>query len=313
MQANQAQNETRLPRAVLRRSAAIQARIDAQNQAATPETVPPTADPETPTEAPPAADTPPVEATPAPVEPPKPVEDDVDWKQLAKSVQGRLTTLAEQRRQEMDGYKQAIAELQGQIQALKDSQQPPSLNLSAYFTPEQIEQFGEDQCEAMLAGAEKRMRELLQDGLRPVLEGRRQDAEEALEARKREFINALLQLVPDYAEIDNDPAFTDGWLEGIDEASGIKRGNILDHHVKRFDATHVAKIFQGFKASRHRPTPPMAPSGTAAGGSPEPQPTHRLTAPTNVELKEYFKRAALGKVSEQERANFEARMALRVR
>src|SRR5574341_1213713 len=298
MQANQAENNTRLPRAVVRRSAAIQARIDAQNAAL--ETDPASDDTATPLLAPSAdalnADatptSPAVEPPPAPAEPPQ----TTDWEQKARS---------------------AMAQLTEQVNTLQASQTAAQPDIHAYFTPEQIEQFGEDQCEASLAAAEKRMRELLQEGLRPIVETHQRQQLDAAEQRAQAFKDRLQALVPDFEEIDNDPDWLDVWLVEVDETTGTSRGEILTRLVQKGDVRRTAKMFQAFKASRARPTPPtppVVPNGTGANGGGEPAPRGpALTAPTGAEVREFYKRAALGKVSEQERVAFEARLAARSR
>lgn len=319
MQANQAESNTRLPRAVVRRSAAIQARIDAQNAAL--EADPASDDMATPPPAPPAdalnADatpTPPaVEPPPAPAEPPQAT----DWEQKARSAMGRLTKQAEQHRTEVEGFKAAIAELTEQVNTLQASQPAARPDIHAYFTPEQIEQFGEDQCEASLVAAEKRMRELLQEGLRPIVETHQRQQLDAAEQRKQAFTERLRALVPDFEEIDNDPDWLDVWLVEVDETSGLPRGEILTSLVQKGDVQRTAKMFQAFKASRARPAPPappVVPNGTGANGGGEPPPRGpALSAPTGAEVRDFYKRAALGKVTDQERTVFEARLAARSR
>lgn len=319
MQANQAESNTRLPRAVVRRSAAIQARIDAKNAAL--ETDPASDDTATPPPAP-SADAPNADVTPTPpaVEPPPALADPpqtTDWEQKARSAMGRLTKQAEQHRTEVEGFKAAIAELTEQVNTLQASQPTARLDIQAYFTPDQIEQFGEDQCEASLVAAEKRMRELLQEGLRPIVETHQRQQLDAAEQRAQAFKDRLQALVPDFEEIDNDPDWLDVWLVEVDETTGTSRGEILTSLVQKGDVQRTAKMFQAFKASRARPAPlapPVVPNGTGSNGGGEPAPRGpALMAPTGAEVREFYKRAALGKVSEQERVAFEARLAARSR
>jgi hypothetical protein len=326
MQASQAKNETRLPRAVLRRSAAIADRLAARD-AAGQETPDPAVTAATVPEEPPpepattAADTPPLPAPPAPpvaaaAEDPR--DNDLGyWKQKAKSVTGRLAAAKQEHDAEVQVMSQQIRELQEEVAALKASKPPEPIDLGAYFTPEQVEELGEDQCRAILAASEKRSQDAVKQAvdaaLKPLQAQQQREQKSTLQSRRHAFEDELAEQVPDYVAIDKNPDWL-AWLEEEDEATGIVRGVALNSHVERLDAQKVARIFKAYlKQTVVVPQPPVAARGTGAGPSGEPPaatPASTRGPLTAQEKKAFFTRSALGKVSDRERAEFEARLKL---
>jgi hypothetical protein len=324
MQASQARDSNvNLPRAIVRRSAAIQARIDAQRE---PKSDP--ADPNAPPVNPSAASATPADPQPTPAQPVDPApaasdpreNDPAYWRQRFNVTAGVLKAERTARQTETAGLNQRMTELQEQIRTLQTSATPSESKLDAkqFFTPEQIEQFGEEQCEAMATAAMKSAQTAVQQAIeaevKPLREQREREKAQTIEERKQVFTDKLGELVPDYAEIDTDPAWL-AWLAQEDEASGLERQGILNTHISSLNAAKVAKMFSDFlKTKAPRPAPPVVGKGNGAGPSgdapPEP-PASSLKAPTDVEVKEYFKRAALGRVKDAERTEFEARMKLR--
>jgi len=318
MQASQASNETRLPRAVLRRSAAIQAKLDAQK--AESEALP--ADPNAPP-APPSAEAAPPEV-PGPQTPPAapadPRENDpAYWKQRFNVTAGVLRREREERAEEIGGLNQRVAELQDQIRNLQAAAPAAdTLDVSQVLTPEQVEILGEEESKvvvtAVLAKAREEARKLVEAEVKPLRDQRASEQAQAVKNRKAKFQEDLAALVPDFAEIDSDPSWLE-WLAQDDETTGVTRQSILDQHVGRLDVAKVAKLFTAFKAVSAGPVPPappVAPQGTGAtppGGVP-PAPDTSMRAPTPAEVKDFYKRAALGRVKDEERVKFEARLKL---
>lgn len=323
MQASQAKESTvNLPRAIVRRSAAIQARIDARNKPPEPKAEP--ADPTAPAPADPTAATPADPTPPAPE--PQPVDprenDPAYWRQRFNVTAGVLRTEREQRKGENEGFHQRISELEGQIRTLQTSAPSPAadtaIDVTQFFTPEQIEQFGEEQCKAMakaaIASAKAAVNEAIEKEVKPLREAQTRKAAETEAERKQSFVDRLTELVPNYQEIDVDPAWL-SWLAQEDESSGEERQGILTRHIAAQNAAKVARMFEAFlKTRKPRPQPPVVGSGTGAGPSGDPPPPASPNAakpPTDVEVRDFYKRAALGRVKDAERIEFEARMKLR--
>lgn len=306
MQASQAPNEPRLPRQVLKRSAEIQAHLDAQRTARESETQPTEATPLS------VTPTPPVEPAPPAADPRE--QDPAYWKHRFEVTSGLLRREREGRATDADGFLQQITELQGQIQTLRASSQSSApVDLSAFLTPEQIEQLGEDESQTIvstaLKAAQTTVRQALEAEIKPLKARQANDEQRRVRDARDRFVDALIELVPDYEAIDA----TDGfklWLTQEDPASGLERQELLDKHVQRFDAAKVAKLFKDYKTSLARPVPPATPAGTGAVPQGDVRLSAVLTAPTSREIKDFFTRAALGKVTDAERAQFEARRKL---
>lgn len=327
-QASQPSNETRLPRAVVRRVAAVTA----------PRTSNP-ADPE-PTAASAPSDAPnaPAAAVPdanAPKEPGTPTDprhnDPTYWKHRFEAVAGRLRAREDEHkaaigaiRQENDQLRTEILRLQ---QAAPASTPQATVDLSEFFTPEQIKNLGEEDATAMaqaaVNAAMKVARETVTAEIKPLLT-RQQEYSEAEAARKvREFEEAIEEAVPNYKVLDKDEGWL-AWLDEEDEATGLVRQDILTQHCARLDAPKVVKMFQAYlktvaAAAPQVPEPPVAPSGSGAnGGDTPPQPPRGAGTgyPSQAEIKDFFKRSAtkkpgdVGFVTDKERAEFEARLKL---
>lgn len=308
MQASQAKNETRLPRAVLRRSEAIQARIDArESKTMTVDEAPPADGPSTET-------TPPVESKPQPVVDPR-ESDPAYWKQRFKVTAGVLDAERNDRKAQVVEFNQRLTELQEQVLQLQSATPATPTDLGKYFTPERVEELGEDVCREQVAAIEKAVKEqmsaLIDKEIKPLKDARKAEAENELLSSKRQFYDRLAELVPDYAEVDTaETGFHDWLMQKTDD--GIERQEVLTRHVQNKDVVNVARMFEKFKKTKEPVQPPVTPIGSGANTqSVQTQPVARLTAPTNAEVKEFYKKAAVGKVSQQERVDFEARMKLR--
>ena len=315
MQASPAKNETRLPRAVLKRSAAIEERIKARSEPETPDPALPTpvssADPANPN---PAAPTP-----PAPPADPR-HSDPAYWKQRFDATAGRLRVREDEHRAELTGLRGRITELEDEVRTLKTaipSTPAAEIDLGEFFSPEQIKDIGEEDAHAIaqaaLAAATKQARTVVEQEIKPLRDQRQADAAEQLRLRKESFTEALESRIPNMAEIDADPSWLT-WLMEEDPETGIQRQEILTKHVTALRADKVAGIVEKWLKSKEPPAPPVAPvaSGAAPGAEPPPQPNAAdLRPPTQAEVKDFYKRAALGKVTDKERTTFEARLKLR--
>lgn len=265
---------------------------------------------------------PPTEPKPDPVDPPAPpappADRDADpayWKQRYKVTQGFLNQAKQEHATEVEALNARIAELSKQV---NEKATPAEIDLGQFFTPEQIEQHGEDQCKAMAATAVKAARSqaqtLIDAEIAPLKTARAEDAKRASRERIDAFKARLAELVPRYQEIDQDKAWMDpetGFLAEIDPASGLVRQDILDRHIAAFNAAGVAKMFHAFEASRALPAPPVAPSGAARPGNAPAAAPPSAGYPSKTEIREFYRRSALRQVTDAERAAFEARLRLK--
>jgi hypothetical protein len=318
MSASTAQNETRLPRAVLRISAATQARIDEQN--AKRGTKPDPVDPN----APPAQTaTPPADLTPGPQVQGDPREQDPTyWKQRFLSTEGRLKAAVAAHREETEAIHQQMSELTEQIRTLQAAAPAPKTELGELLTPEQVETLGEEQAqvvvETVMKAARKQVDTAIAAALKPLQDRETRQRATDVETRKREFVTQLTELVPDYPEVDVSPGWL-VWLEQEDPATGHVRQELMNAHITRGNAPAVAKFFNAYKATLPKtPAPPVAAAGSGAGPSGDalPPSTRGLTKPSQAEIREFYKRCSTkrqgqpGYVTDQERVEFEKRLRL---
>jgi hypothetical protein len=309
--ASQALNETRLPRAVLQRSAAIQARIDARTEpkAASADDAPPVI--------PSADDATPVDPNNPPAPPVDPRENDpAYWKQRFKVTQGVLTRERTERTEGEREFNRRLTELQDQIRTLQASTPaaPEELDVSAFLTPEQVESLGEEEAKTIVKtavdAARRTARQLVDAELQPLREQRATAQATTVRDQKAEFTDKLAELVPDFEEIDTNEGWN-AWLAQDDEATGMQRQLLLDHHVGKLDAKKTAAMFDTYKKVAQLPQPPVVPNGNGAVPPGVPPSQVALKPLTQGEIKDFYKRSALGKVKEAERLTFEARRKLR--
>lgn len=315
-------NQTPLPRAVRERMERINAHLESSNPGAAPPPPQPAAG-----EQPPTVQTDPTEGAqpPAPPAPPAapaadPRENDpVYWKQRFKVTEGMLKSFQERQTAEHERKDREINELRDKVRSLEANRTPSKVDLTTFFTAEQIERFGEDQCEAMAAAAIKaagqQAQHIIDAEVKPIRDRSRAEAEQAEGNREAAFWDKLVELQPNYAEINADQAWL-AWLTESDETTGMVRQDILDQHRAARNAIGVAKLFKSFEAGTKRPAPPVAPPRNAATTTVQaPAAALAMGYPTREEIRDFTKRSATIRnprdprfVTDKERADFEARL-----
>lgn len=329
MQPSQASNETKLPRAVIKRSAAIAARYapkpdepDEQNPAEANAPAPtPAAAP------PPPADTPPT----APAGDPRSA-DPAYWEQRFRVTQGILSRERVERQTEREGLHQQVAELNTQLRSAQVAKPDAKIDVSQFFSPDEVEKYGQEQCEAMarvaLKAAGTNVAEQIAAAVQPLQDKQTRTAADEATRTQQVFVDKLLELYPNYPTADKDPRWL-AWLADDDE-NGAQRQAILDIHIANRDARGCARMFKTWEkttapapASTPTPAPPVAPSGSgAAPGADAPDAPRNPEAaaagyPSKAEVKDFYKRSSTvrkgqpGYVTDDERIKFEARLALR--
>lgn len=325
MQASLASKEKPLPRQILRRSAEIKERFnkahaDPNNPAATavPQ-APVPGTPETATAADPKAGDPPAVA--APIDPRE--NDPAYWKQRFQATQGVLRTEKAAAAERETGLHQRIDELTEQVRTLQAAAPQPEADLGEFLTPEQIELLGPDEARTIvntvLKGAQKEVAKLVEAEIAPLKAAKAQTEQRTQEDLKREFLEKITALVPDFEEVDNSDEWHE-WLAEEDPGTGLQRQAALTHHLQRLDAPKVAKMFDAFKAGKPKPpAPPVAPSGSGAnagGNPPVAAPGASGFRPSPAEITAFYKRKSTirkgqpGYVTDEEAREFEKRLKL---
>lgn len=336
-----------LPRAVRRQMQGVNDRLAARSAAnAAPGTSPtdpaaaPTAPNDSPTAAAGAAPAP--TAAPAPSTPPASTadarENSVDyWRDRFSVMQG---VNAKQRQDHADALlarDREVADLRQRVQELEQRststpQSDSKLDLSLFFTPEQIQSFGETQCEAMaraaIKAANQQAQQIIEAELKPLKDRAKDaDADKAKEAA-RAFWGRLDELIAQIPEAGNRTIWEinaeQSWLEFLQAEGddGEVRQALIDRYQRSLNAQGIAKLVKQYlqKESPKPPAPPVAPGGGAAsGGDPLPGAAgvNGKGYPSKEEFSDYSKRAATIRnprdpryVTSKEREEMEARLRL---
>lgn len=305
-------NETRLPSQVRMRVQRVGEILEARNKPGAPD-----AEGQPSAAAAPAAPSPNEPPSGTPAKAPDPRESDPGyWKHRFDLSEGLLRAAERRHRDEMQAKDRTIEELRTKVSSLEANAKPSEIDLSVMFTPEQIEQFGEDQCRAMAGAAIKAAQEqaqaLIDAHVKPMQERSKAEAQRAKDTKEAAFWADLARLVPNYEQINVDQKWL-AWLTEEDEATGFVRQDILDRHSSALNAAGVAKMFKAFEASLPKAAePPVAPAARSVGaGAPALPAGPAKGYPTREEIRDFYTRSKMGKVKEAERVEFEARLKTR--
>lgn len=319
MQPSQASNLTRVPRQV-------QERLDRSVARYTP------TEPETDPAANPDPATPPSGAAPnVDPQPNTPALDPRDsdpsyWKHRFNVTDGILKRERIESRNEQQRLQQRASELEVQLRTPSATQTNAVLDLTKYFSPADIERYGEDQCRTMATIADKaasdKAKELVDAAVQPLKDAKtRDDADRATAAMETLWEN-IDRLDPRVRLEDTDPRWH-AWLNEIDLNTESPHRDLLNMHISRGNAAGCVRMFKEWKATTVAAAPPppppapppLSPSGSGASGDAGQSVVKTgadgaaLTYPSKGEIKAHYTKSALGKVSDQERVAFEARLA----
>ncbi len=273
-----------------------------------------------PESAPPAATQPDIPTGPDLLEAaPGKENDPAYWRHRASAINGFWKADKTRFLGQIDTLKKQVSDQALKIAQLEAAKPVTTedIDLTAYFSPEQIEELGEAQCKAVAETARKMATQTVQAQVKalvePLQQERADEAKRAQEAREAEFFAALTELFPNWQAVDADDRWK-AWLRQMDSATGFERQDLLERAMSRGDAPRVAGMLNQFmdtlgQATPVPPEPPVVPAGSAAGvggGSPA---TAVTSYPTRAEIKAFYTRAAQNKVTAEERRQFDARVA----
>ena len=233
---------------------------------------------------------------------------------------------------------QEIADLRQRVTALESSagagDKSEPVDLKLFFSSEDIDRFGEEQCRAMVSTAVKAAKDQAQRLIAAEVDPIKQrakddDAKKAKEASEA-FWSRLDELVGKIPEAGNRTIWEindeAAWLEWLRDAdsNGEQRQKALTRYQRELNAQGVANLVAEYlkKSRPNPPTPPVVPGGGAGNGG-EQTPSHQSQStggkgyPTSDEIRDYSKRAATIRnprdprfVTQAERNEMEARLRL---
>lgn len=161
------------------------------------------------------------------------------------------------------------------------SEEEPSQDINKrlrqFFTEDEIQDFGEDQCKLILAKTEKvfdkRAKQIVEDALKErnfdgKIEDVRQTAERPL---INDHVKKLKESVPDLETINADPDFV-AWLQVKDLMTGATRHQYLQHYHTNMQTDNVVSIFNLYKQEKgvFQGEAPAAPAAPTLGDIVEP-------------------------------------------
>ncbi len=230
---------------------------------------------------------------------PEPVEEPVEtveeeprtgaWENKYKALQGKYDVEVPRLHQQNRDLAGQISELQSQITALSETAQeskPETQPEKAHLvTDRDEEEFGSEMIDLNrrvareeIAARDAKIAEL--EGIVRDLAGKYGKLNETTQQTAgQSFEQQLATLVPDWREIDQNPAWLE-WLAEVDPITGKQRQAHLDVAHKALDAQRVANIFNTF-ADQTKPAVPtpkselnkqVTPKKSAAPNAPSSQP-----------------------------------------
>lgn len=256
-----------LPKAIqdqLDAAEAIQQQL--QNPTAEPETVQSNQEPEPPAE--PTPDPQPAEPQPQPqVTPPEPSEPEPDWKQRAKTLEGKYNAEVPRLHGQLKDLNSQLSQALEEIHKLKTVQPtPPEPRRQELITKDDEETFGSDLIDLSRRVVREEFAQLapqvigeLRKEFAPIREQVGEVQKETAQTKEDRFWTSVDSAVPDWREIDQDPQWLE-WLGEVDPMVGKTRQEALNDAHNSLDAARVASIFKVWKGA-FRPEQP-APQPT---------------------------------------------------
>lgn len=273
-----------------------------------------------------------VTETPAPEEPKlepetKPVEkvkDEDYWNHRLKTVEG--IARAQARKDAEKEFKSQIEQLQQQIAELKKAQQsaaPAQFDLSGFLSDKEIEDLNLDKDhlkvisriaqKASQDAVERAVEQLVSEKLAPVEQKVKANEEDNQRRREQLFWGAIDTAVPEWSNINSDERFL-VWLGEVDPLIGAQRQALLTAAQESLDAQRVIAIFKAFLGTISKPNPQEqvqrkpAPAPEPVASTPAVTSKDGSVSPSQSEIREFYKRVSLGKISAKEKEAFEKRL-----
>jgi len=246
-----------------------------------------------------------------PAEEQEPQEE--DWEHKYKVLQGKYNAevprLQEENRKLQDEMRLLREKLELLEQFIAQSQPKETPQAQpAEAEDEAVKQLKEDFPDIytgvtkLLEQFERRIASLLEEKVRPVQETVEQTTMATFQAR-------LSSLVPDWTELNTDSGFLE-WLKAVDPFTGKTRHEMLLEAFEARDADRVARFFQAYKDEQQTPkkrpsqATTLPPSGESYTPSVGRRPQGRMW--TAQEIKDFYTKKALGKISPEEASRTEA-------
>lgn len=189
----------------------------------------------------PPAETPPAQAT----ETPAPSNDSQnqppadDWEHRFKVLQGKYNSEVPRFAQENKDLKSRLESLESEMVQLKATPPEPLVK------QEEIDEYGEGLIDVARRIAQEELAKK-QSEIDALKEQINQISTATTNTAKNDFFKSLNAIVPEWEQINADPAFLT-WLDEFDELAGETRQSLLTKAEQARDASRVGKFFTSFK------------------------------------------------------------------
>lgn len=202
--------------------------------------------------------------------PEEPRVKETDWEHKYRSADGLLKQQGEQFRAakaellaKAQEAEQRAKQLEAEMAELRDQMEATRPvgpeDLKKYFTAEQIERLGEDECRELLSvqrtiaqDNQKVTRKSIQAEIASIREDVNREREALAQTRQQAFWDAVTAAVPNWREIDAKPEF-EAWLLERDDLSGRTRKKLGEEARDSLDVKRFASFFKSFMMTQAKP------------------------------------------------------------
>lgn len=233
---------------------------------------------------------------------PEKKQERTNWKQRYTKLRSHHDSLVHDLRQEVAHLSRRGVDLSTQNEELskklKDLASTKVDDMS-YLTQEERDVLGEDAVSALT----KATRQMTDRAINPLQEqldkerslriaSEKRQAEAAQAAVNTSFLSRLGKLVPNYAEVDLDPAFG-AWMDQQDDVSGYTRKQLFKRAEANGDVGRVAEFFNAFTGKSDPLAEHVTPTGTRTANPVQPVPEESKIIPWAY-VEDFYNRAARG-------------------
>jgi len=228
--------------------------------------------------------------TPASTEPPRTEQRQEgkpdDWEHRYRSLQGQFEPLRESNRalrQENDNLREAVTGMEDRLRSLEAGRpeggqqgEPKPFDIKDVLSEEERNDWGD--VADIIDRAVKAAQAPLQAEIKR-LTGKTEQQEQSVQSRNREEMHKHLDKeLPNWEEINRDPAFYQEWALKTDEASGLSYLKLLQNAYNRNEAGRVAFIFKRYLSDKGG-TSPEGQQDQGQGRASAPKSLDQFAAP----------------------------------
>lgn len=187
------------------------------------------------------------------------------WEQRFKVLQGKYNAEIKSVEQKNSELEERLKEQEQKLQELEAAK---PFDVSQHFTPEQVENFGEDSLALIHKHAEHIASTKLQQQEQRLSEEMKQLRQAQEQDRKNRFYEQIAVAVPDWQQINDDRQFHNWLFETVDVVTPqgrqtLTRQSLLEQYEASANAREVIAMFNEYKGSQDKRQRTEAPPRAA--------------------------------------------------